>query len=356
MPAIVLCTSGTAAANFHPAVLEAHHGRVPMIVSTADRPPELRDTGAGQTLDQAKLYGDAVRWYCDPGPPEDRDGVGATWRALASRAVHAALGPPAGPVHLNLPFREPLIPTGAPLVDAPGRSDNRPWTARAPGVRAPSAPMIEAFADLVGRTPRGVVLAGWGAGVEPSTVLEFADAAGWPVLADPVSGLRVPGTISTYDPLLRVPGFADGRRPDLVFRLGATPTNKPALQWLDPDMPQVHVDPDDTWLDPAHAVSGRLLADPELLLTALDRRARRVGGCGRGMARRVARRGRCGARGDRRPARRLDRAVRGSRGARRRGRGARRRRTRRRVEHADPRRRELRRRAQRRARGSRTAA
>ena len=76
-PAILLCTSGTAAANFHPAVLEAHHGRVPMIVATADRPPELRDTGAGQTLDQAKLYGDAVRWYCDPGPPEDRPGVGA---------------------------------------------------------------------------------------------------------------------------------------------------------------------------------------------------------------------------------------------------------------------------------------
>ncbi len=268
-PAILLCTSGTAAANFHPAVLEAHHGRVPMIVATADRPPELRDTGAGQTLDQAKLYGDAVRWYCDPGPPDDRPGVGAAWRALASRAVHAALGAPAGPVHLNLPFREPLTPTGEPLVDAPGRSDGRPWTARAPGERAPSAPVIEAFADLVARTARGVVVAGWGAGVLPSTVLAFAEAAGWPVLADPISNLRVPGTISTYDPLLRAPVFADDRRPDLVFRLGATPTNKPAMQWLDPDMPQVLVDPDDTWLDPQHAVSGRLLADPELLLAAL---------------------------------------------------------------------------------------
>src|SRR5262245_50963927 len=136
-PAVVLCTSGTAAANFHPAVLEAHHARVPLLVCTADRPPELRDAGAGQAIDQLKLYGDAVRWFCDPGVPEDRDGVGAFWRSTAGRAVGEALGPPAGPVHLNLPFREPLVPTGARLVDAPGRSDGRPWTARAPGTRAP---------------------------------------------------------------------------------------------------------------------------------------------------------------------------------------------------------------------------
>jgi 2-succinyl-5-enolpyruvyl-6-hydroxy-3-cyclohexene-1-carboxylate synthase len=269
IPAVLLCTSGTAAANFHPAVLEAHHARVPMLVCTADRPPELRDTGAGQTVDQVRLYGGAVRWYCDPGPPEDRDGVGAEWRALASRAVHEALGPVAGPVHLNLPFREPLVPSGAPLVDAPGRSAGRPWTARAPGVRAPSTPMVDAFADLVGRTERGIVLAGWGADVSPATVVAFAAAAGWPILADPLSNVRVPGTVSAYDPLLRDPDFAPRWRPDLVFRLGAPPTNKPALQWLDPAMPQVHVDPDGTWLDPGHAVSGRLLADPEPLLAAL---------------------------------------------------------------------------------------
>ena len=270
-PAVLLCTSGTAAANFHPAVLEAHHGRVPMIVCTADRPPELRDAGAGQTVDQAKLYGDVVRWYVDPGPPDDRPGVGAAWRACASRSVHEAFGPPAGPVHLNLPFREPLIPTGEPLVDAPGRSDGRPWTARAPGERAPSAPMVDALAGLVQATPRGVVLAGWGADAQPSTVLAFAEAAGWPVLADPVSNLRVPGTISTYDPMLRAVDFADTSRPDLVLRVGAPPTNKPAMQWLDPEMPQVLVDPDGTWLDPQHAVSGRMLADPELLLAALTR-------------------------------------------------------------------------------------
>src|SRR3954452_22612850 len=172
-PAPLLCTSGTAAANFHPAVLEAHHGRVPLIVCTADRPPELRDTGAGQTIDQVKLFGAAVRWFHEPEVPIDRPGAGAAWRALASRAVGAALGPVSGPVHLNLPFREPLVPTGDELVDAPGRSDDRPWTATAPGVRAPSVEMLDALAHLVADRPHGLVVAGAGAGVRPSTLLRF---------------------------------------------------------------------------------------------------------------------------------------------------------------------------------------
>jgi 2-succinyl-5-enolpyruvyl-6-hydroxy-3-cyclohexene-1-carboxylate synthase len=172
-------------------------------------------------------------------------------------------------VHLNLPFREPLVPTGAELVDAPGRPDDRPWTASAPGVRAPTVEMLDALAHLVADRPRGLVVAGWGAGARPATVLRFAEAAGWPVLADPLSNLRVPGTIATYDPLLRVTGFADDHRPDVVLRIGAAPTNKPLAQWLDPSVDQVLVDPDDAWLDPAHAASGRMAADPELLLGAL---------------------------------------------------------------------------------------
>src|SRR5919204_1585603 len=106
-PAVVLCTSGTAAANFHPGVLEAHHSRTPIVVCTADRPPELRDTGAGQTVDQLDLYGRAVRWFCEVGAPEDQPGAAASWRSIAARAAGEALGPPAGPVHLNLAFREP---------------------------------------------------------------------------------------------------------------------------------------------------------------------------------------------------------------------------------------------------------
>src|SRR5262249_10178057 len=160
-----LCTSGTAAANFHPAVLEAFHGRVPLVVCTADRPPELRDTGAGQTIDQGGLFGGAVRWSVDAGGPEGLPGVGAVWRsrpspaatpgagavwrAPAPAAATAATGPPAGPVHLTPPFREPLVPSGAPLVDAPGRAGGAPWTGVLAGERAPSDEVVERLADVV---------------------------------------------------------------------------------------------------------------------------------------------------------------------------------------------------------------
>ena len=114
--------------------------------------------------------------------------------------------------------------------------------------------MLDALSHLVADTPRGLVVAGWGAAVDARTLLRFAEAAGWPVLADPISGLRVPGTVSTYDPLLRVPSFAAVHRPDVVVpRSAARSTNKVAMQWLDADVAQVLVDPDGAWLDPSHA-------------------------------------------------------------------------------------------------------
>ena len=269
-PAAVLCTSGTAAANFHPAVIEAAHARVPLLVCTADRPPELRDAGAGQTIDQTHLYGCAVRWFHDPGPPDDQPGAGAAWRAAASRAFAATLGPPAGPVHCNFAFREPLLPTGAPLVDAPGRADGEPWTRSAVVRRAPGAADVKRLAARVRAYPRGLLVAGWGAGVTPDTAAHFAAAAGWPVLADPISRLRTgPHAVSAYEALLRAPGFPDSHRPDLVLRVGAAPTSKVATAWLDPSVPQVLVDPHDDWLDPHHAACERLAVDAEALLAAV---------------------------------------------------------------------------------------
>jgi 2-succinyl-5-enolpyruvyl-6-hydroxy-3-cyclohexene-1-carboxylate synthase len=270
-PAVLLCTSGTAAANFHPAVLEAHHGRVPLLVCTADRPPDLRDTGAGQTTDQVKLYGGAVRWYAEVAAA---GGEGLYWRSVASRAWASAVGPPAGPVHLDLPFAEPLVPTGGPVVVPEGRPGGRPWTESAGGRPAPSAADTDRFRRLVAAAELGLVVAGWGAGVAPAALERFAAATGWPVLADGISGLRSgPHAVSTYDPLLRVPGFAaSGRwRPDLVVHLGAPLTGRPASAWLSGvDVPRVLVDPDGAWLDPHRSAWWRVGGDPEVLLAGVE--------------------------------------------------------------------------------------
>jgi 2-succinyl-5-enolpyruvyl-6-hydroxy-3-cyclohexene-1-carboxylate synthase len=272
-PAVVLCTSGTAAAEFHPAVLEAFHARVPLVVCTADRPPELRDTGAGQAVDQLKLYGDAVRWFAEVGAPSEADAASPYWRAVAARSVAAAAGPPAGPVHLNLAFREPLVPTGGEVVVPPGRDDGAPWVASAARRPSPDPADVDALAFLVAAETRGVIVAGWGADVDPEAVERFAAAASWPVLADPISGVRQgPHAVSTYDALLRSPAAARSLRPDVVVRLGAPLTGKVATSWLDASVRQVLVDPDGAWLDPNRASAERIVAEPTALLDAVSSR------------------------------------------------------------------------------------
>jgi 2-succinyl-5-enolpyruvyl-6-hydroxy-3-cyclohexene-1-carboxylate synthase len=272
---VALCTSGTAAANFHPAVLEADLARVPLLVLTADRPPELRGTGANQATDQLKLYGSAVRWFCEAGVPADVPGAGRYWRSLASRAWAEATGPPAGPVHLNLAFADPLVPTAvegeARLAGEPteGRAGGAPWTATPAGVRSPAPGDVAELAEAVRANPRGLLVAGWGADLEPAAVDAFAAASGWAVLADPLSGARR-GTaaVSTYDGLVRAPRFAAAHRPSLVVRVGGAPTSKALTAWLDESIPQVLVDPSEGWADPARAASLRLIADPSDLLAA----------------------------------------------------------------------------------------
>jgi 2-succinyl-5-enolpyruvyl-6-hydroxy-3-cyclohexene-1-carboxylate synthase len=274
-PVVVVCTSGTAAANFHPAVLEADHARTPLLVLTADRPPELRGTGANQAADQLKLYGPAVRWFCEVGVPADDPAAGRYWRSLASRAWAEATGPPAGPVHLNLAFTDPLVPPPParglrlPGEPAEGRPGGAPWTAAPAGVREAAPEDLAALAEAVRASPRGLLVAGWGVDLDPAAVDGFAAASGWPVLADPLSGARRgPGAISTYDGLLRAPRFAAGHRPDLVVRVGGAPTSKALTAWLDPSVPQVLVDPAAGWLDPGRGASLRLTADPSALLAA----------------------------------------------------------------------------------------
>lgn len=253
-PAVVLCTSGTAATHFHGAVVEAHLSDVPMIVCTADRPPELRDIGAPQTIDQTKLFGDAVRWFHDPGVADD---VAAhTWRSLAARCVDLATGERPGPVHLNLPFREPLV--GVPGSLPPSR-DHRGWSHTTRGTLPSDEQITQLSSLLSGR--RGVLVAGRGS---ESDVMNLARALGWPVLADPVSGLRDcdSSVVVAYDAILRSSVAADRLAPEVVVRVGAPPASKVLAQWLaSVDAPLVQMSPTSTVVDPDHRVGVRIVAD-----------------------------------------------------------------------------------------------
>lgn len=270
VPAVVACTSGTAAANLLPAVIEAREGRLPLVVLTADRPPELRDAGAGQTIDQVKLYGDAVRWFCEVGDHDETTPI-AWWRRLGCRAVQAAMEGP-GPVHLNVPLREPLVPPEGVPAPAPGRPAGRPWVTAVRGRHAAAAP--EALEQALAGRARGVIVAGRREppGSLPADLARAADAAGMPLLADPLSGARRgPAAIAHYDALLRDAAFATARGADLVLRVGDLPTSKPLRSWLAGLDGATHllIDPDGAWQDPDALADVRLVADPAATLAGL---------------------------------------------------------------------------------------
>jgi 2-succinyl-5-enolpyruvyl-6-hydroxy-3-cyclohexene-1-carboxylate synthase len=241
-PVAVVCTSGTAAANFHPAVIEADESGVPLLVLTADRPPELRATGANQAIDQIKLYGSAVRWFAEAGVPEKRTGAVAYWRSLACQAwamASAATGGFPGPVHLNIPFREPLVPDGEGDWPEPldGRSDGGPWTRFGDRSRGGTGPDRDRGGTelTIGWTERGVIVCGDG-DYETAWLLELAEQAGWPVLAEPSSNARRgQNAICSYQYLLGSPGFMAAHRPDVVISAGRPGLSRPqsALLALD---------------------------------------------------------------------------------------------------------------------------
>jgi 2-succinyl-5-enolpyruvyl-6-hydroxy-3-cyclohexene-1-carboxylate synthase len=260
-PAVLLCTSGTAAANFHPAVVEAHQAAVPMVVVTADRPPELQGVGAPQTIDQRNLYGSAVRWYCEPGPAAA--GGSAWWRDLARDAWVRTLGTTPGPVHLDLAFREPLLGTVGAL---PPERD--PLPAPTPG--ASWGLVDEELGRLVPAASgvRGLVVAGARAAqdaAEAAVVLALAERLGWPVLADAPSGCRLehPAVVTTADQLLRHRPFADAHRPEFVLRLGGLHASRVLNEWLaGSGAVQIGVDRFGLVPDPDHLLARSLPADP----------------------------------------------------------------------------------------------
>jgi 2-succinyl-5-enolpyruvyl-6-hydroxy-3-cyclohexene-1-carboxylate synthase len=262
-PAVVLSTSGTAAAEFHPAVIEAAYSRTPLIVLTADRPPELQGVGANQAIDQQHLYGSAVRWFVDPGVPVDLPNAARTWRRLAARAVAEAAG---GPVHVNLPFREPLVPPPGQIPVAEGAAGQSVTAGR----MLPSQAQVAALASALQRAQRPLIVAG--ALRDGDRLAAALRRLGLPLLAEPTSQLRraeAGPVVESYEALLRA-GWSLQHGPDLVIRLGAMPTSRVLNRWLAAaSAPTFLCDPERAWRDEDHAATNVLVCDPQPLLEAL---------------------------------------------------------------------------------------
>ncbi|GAA1655573.1 2-succinyl-5-enolpyruvyl-6-hydroxy-3-cyclohexene- 1-carboxylic-acid synthase [Fodinicola feengrottensis] len=258
-PVPVSCTSGTAAANLHPAVLEANHAGVPLMVLTADRPPELRDTGASQTIDQIHLYGTSVRYFHEFGVADRRDSQNGYWREQVCRAIHMATAATTtpGPVHLNIPFRDPLVPAQDPADDWPdslvGRADGLPW-ARPPRLRHAEVgdPVV-----LPGRT---LVVAGEAPDRYGQAAARFAAGYGLPLVSEPTGGAWG-GSLAAGPWLLGEAGFLDRVAPDHVLVVGR-PTLGRALSQLvrRSGVAVTAVEPDPRWPDPFHTAS-RIVLD-----------------------------------------------------------------------------------------------
>lgn len=270
VPAVVVVTSGTAAAELHAAVVEADLARVPMLVCTADRPPESRDVGAPQTIDQTHLYGRAPRWFADPGVPDEASR--STWRSLGSRGVAEATSGPRGPgpVHVNLPFREPLLGDATAGGIPDGRPDGAPWHRVDRPVAAPSAELIDELVASGEFAPgrKGLIIAGAGCG-DSEAVLALAEALWWPVLADPRTGLRTRDSVAVAlaDGILRSATFAGAHRPDVVLRLGERWASKVVNSFV-ADCPSVVVDAVG-WPDPERSADRIVRSDPTAFCRAL---------------------------------------------------------------------------------------
>jgi 2-succinyl-5-enolpyruvyl-6-hydroxy-3-cyclohexene-1-carboxylate synthase len=279
-PAPVVVTSGSAVANLHPAVVEADTGRVPLLLLTADRPPELQHTGANQTIDQAGIFGRAPRWQVVLGVPEDRPGSNALWRTTIARAVAVSRGldGPAGPVHLDVPFREPTVPAGddgrAPVEpafanDLLGRTDRRPWLTVTRAPRQLPAAQLQAFTGRVMATQRGLIVVGT-TGVAPEPIVALAATTGWPLIAEPTSSARRGAHAITHTPMLLThERWAAGATPDLVIRVGRTGLSRELAGLLTSRVPQVLISPDGVVDDPERAIADVLVADVEPTCAAL---------------------------------------------------------------------------------------
>lgn len=283
-PVAVLCTSGTAASNLHPAVTEAYYAHVPLLILTTDRPHELRHSGSNQTIDQLKMFGDHIRWFVDVGLPE-ADPPEVTLRSLrtlAARALATSRGLPPGPVHLNFPFRKPLEPTpdSNDMLDqlrrdkVNGRTNNQPFTQITQGKIAPSAEQIDLLVNAIQNAPRGLIVCGprcEGADF-PQAISQLAQITRYPILADASSGVRFGPHLeqakvvvcSRYETYLRPQVTHRWELPQLILRFGAMPTSKSLGNCLSTASvsQQIAIGSNGVWQDDTHTLDHYIWADP----------------------------------------------------------------------------------------------
>jgi len=269
MPVALVCTSGTAAANWHPAVLEADAGKIPLILISADRPHELRGCGANQTTDQIKLFGNAVRAFHEL-PPAETDA--SNLAPLAARLIDRSQWPHPGPVHINAPFREPLLPDTLPELASTAKT-----IARSAPIAVPPPRQTDDLAKRISGLP-GLIVCGWDRYRTdfPPAVSHLAQQMGAPVLADPLSNLRARGgpIIGGYDSFLRNEQFTQTFRPQWIIRFGALPVSKSLSTYLESltEAEHILVDSHGVWQDPLNLTTTVLHADPATVCYSLTKR------------------------------------------------------------------------------------
>ncbi|CAH2717464.1 2-succinyl-5-enolpyruvyl-6-hydroxy-3-cyclohexene-1-carboxylate synthase [Neobacillus rhizosphaerae] len=280
-PVAILCTSGSAAANYFPAIVEAHYSRVPLVVLTADRPHELREVGAPQAIDQIHLYGKHVKWFAEMALPEENMEIIRYARTVCARAAAIATQAPSGPVHLNFPFREPLIPK---LDDALFQLAERQkgYVKVQNGDLTIDNEHFQEMAEIVKGKERGIIVCGNMADNQfAEAVTQLSQTLNFPILADPLSQLRsgkhsLENVIETYDTFLRNEDAKTYLKPDVVLRFGAMPISKALSIFLKENhtAEQIVIDGGGGWRDPAALSTNMLFCNEtifcEKLLTFLD--------------------------------------------------------------------------------------
>ncbi|MCP6683062.1 2-succinyl-5-enolpyruvyl-6-hydroxy-3-cyclohexene-1-carboxylic-acid synthase [Bacillus nakamurai] len=274
-PVMLICTSGTAAANFYPAVIEAHYSRVPLIVLTADRPHELREVGAPQAINQHFLFGNFVKFFTDSALPEVQPQMLSYIRTLAGRAASEAGKRPMGPVHINVPLREPLMPDLSAQPFERMRSGRH--VSVKTGIQSVDKESLREVTERLAGVEKGMIVCGEiHSNDEKQHIIALAETLQYPILADPLSNLRngkhdKSMIIDAYDSFLKDEELKEALRPDAVIRFGPMPVSKPLFLWLrdDPSIEQFIIDEDGGWRDPTQAGAHMIHCHPAVFLEAV---------------------------------------------------------------------------------------